>query len=231
MKCPSCGANQPERAICEYCGRAMPMSTPQPAAQQQNAWQAPQANLHIPTPNPAEKSARHALIWSLVGAFVCCFPLSIVGLVLGLRARKEALQQKITVPVASTLAIVISALVINLSLAFGIWFGIDQARLDDRIKELTARISARDTEEVLAQQTACDMAELRILTDGWADDSSIVIDGFDCPGKVIQRETDAELPDFSFNTSSYARVTVTVCYKRGARWTVKAFREGAGCPE
>jgi hypothetical protein len=203
----------------------MPASTEQAPTQQQPfapTWtQQP--------PNPADKTARHALGWSLAGFFTCCFPLSLVGLVLGFRARTLSASQKMVVPVASTIAIALSSLALAAFLVFAVWFGMDQAALSERVGELTGRVSAGDANPVLVQETACDLAELRIRTDGWKDDDPIVIDGFDCPGQVEQKDAEAELPDFSFNTSSNGRVTVTVCYKRGARWTVKAFRESGGC--
>jgi hypothetical protein len=222
MKCPSCGANQPDRAICEYCGRAMPVST-------QTPWEAPQAALHAV--GAATKTGRTALIFSIVSLWACCFPLSIVGIVLGLRARREAAQSGTPPPATATIAIVLSVLPILMTVAFAIWFTIDSIALSKRIDELNARIPGADTAEQLGQQTACDLAELRIRTDGWNDDDPIVIDGFECPGRVEQRGDEAQLPDFSFNASGNARVTVTVCYKRGARWTVDEIRENGGCFE
>ena len=203
----------------------------------QDAWSGPpsgqqpgfQPRWNPAPPSPVETTARHALIWSLLGFFVCCFPLSLVGLVLGFRARSMAASQKITVPATSTIAIALAVVPLVGTVLFGIWFGIDQAALSERVAELTARVSATDSEQTLSQQTACDLAELRIRTDGWKDDTPIVIDGFDCPGQVTQKDSEAELPDFSFNTSSNGRSIVTVCYKRGARWTVKEFRESGGC--
>ncbi len=79
MKCPSCGANQVDRAACEYCGRAMPVSTEQQKVQ---SIQDGMSRLEI------ERAARNGVIWSLIGAVTCCFPISIVGIVYGLRARK-----------------------------------------------------------------------------------------------------------------------------------------------
>jgi hypothetical protein len=203
----------------------MPAST-------QSAWQAPppqfQAAGMPPLVNPAAKAGRLALGWSLAGFFLCCFPLSIIGLVFGFRARKLAATQSAVPPATSTIGIALSAVGLANFLVFAIWFGLDQAALSDRVAELSAKVAAADMNRELSQQTACDMAELRVRTDGWKDDTPIVIDGFDCPGQVAQKESQAELPDFSFNTSSNGRVTVTVCYKRGARWTVKQFREGGG---
>ncbi len=178
---------------------------------------------------PADRTGRNALIWSLLGFFLCaCFPLSLVGMALAFRARRLAREQGVAAPVTSTLAIALSAIALAAVTIFGIWFAHDEAQLHARIDELNARVSATDTGD-LTDQLACDLAELRVRYDGWKDDDPIVVDGFECPGKVILREDGGELADFSFNASSVGRVTVTVCYKKGARWTVKSLREGAGC--
>ncbi len=131
-------------------------------------------------------------------------------------------------PGSSTVAVAVSSIALVSFLSFCVWFGRDLHALSARKEELSNRIPSHDADEHLAQQTACDLAELRILSDGWSGTDPISIHDFDCPGRVIQDGDAAQLPDFSFNVSKN-RTVVTVCYKRGTRWTVKSFREAGVC--
>jgi hypothetical protein len=214
----------------------MPASTGAPAWQPPppSPFQTPQQQW-TPQPSHAVESAgRTALIWSLIGFFTGCFPLNIAGLVTSIRARTLAREAKVSVPGTATVGLVLSAVTTVgwglMIIGFAIWFAFDQAALSDRVAELNASIPQHDREESLSHQTACDLAELRVRTDGWKDADPIVIDGFTCPGRVNQEGDEAELTDYSFNaSSSIGRQTVTVCYKRGERWMVKSFREEGGC--
>src|SRR5690606_28185378 len=71
--------------------------------QSQEAWQRKQE-----AKASLARTSKHALIWSGAGALVCCaFVPSIVGIVMGLRARKMAKKYELVLPVTATIGLIL----------------------------------------------------------------------------------------------------------------------------
>jgi hypothetical protein len=176
-----------------------------------------------------DSSATKALVFGLLGVVVCCFPLSIAGILYGLQSKRLAERGGVPLPVTAAIGIGLSVFGLLALLGFAVWFGHDMMEVNERIDALKAKVAQTDAAPELAQTTACDLAELRILEDGYGGKDAIVIDGFECPGTVVYGRSDrAELTAISFHASSQ-RITVKVCFEKGARWSVASLRQTTAC--
>ncbi len=99
MTCEHCGARlDPNALACSFCKAPTPLATQVRARQEEEArvraaWQAQsESQKAIAVQRRMESLATHALAWSIVGAFMCCLPVSAIGVVQGLRARNLANQ-------------------------------------------------------------------------------------------------------------------------------------------
>ena len=243
MKCAQCGALiDPIALACPYCRFTTPAGVAahqraQAEAQQRAHWETHAQHAQRAATNAQVQSAStHALVWSIVGTALCCFPVGVVGIVFGVRARSLAKRLGLPPPARATIGLVLGGLSCVLSVA-GLVYGFIKAQADEdnakqRIDAIEKTLGTRPSSPDLDQSTACGLAEVFALRSGWDGRRGSSLEGFECVGKVRRRSGErAELDDFRFhpNTDSQKRYDVKVCFKRGAVWYVSELREGA-CP-
>jgi len=236
VTCPRCGASvEPSALVCPYCQLETRRGMEHAERQQAYAHQAAQADQaryaaeRHARQQALDKKALHAMGWSLGGSALCCVPVAIVGLVMGLGVRSTAKKEGLVAPLTSTVAVVsavVGMLVFGLALALGIQ---QQREADARIAVLKAASEGVRDRETIDQRLGCALAELALLQDGF--DGKTRIEAFECNGKLTQNGETAELLDVRFRTSSSVsdRHAVTACLVRGSRWSVKELREDGSC--
>lgn len=244
VKCQKCGAEvAPGASNCGYCGAPTGYS-------HQAAWQAQQlqhyqahqqhnvelhrdAARHQEAQASLKRTARHALIWSILGLVCCLIPFfGVVGVVMALRARKMAKKYQLVVPVHATLGLVIGAFAVVASVFMYVMIIVQEVRLSGRIEELERKVGGRDAAVVLSPQVACYLAEIRVLKDGIGGRSGSSIDDVECNGRLETTAERAILHDFSLRVdSSSGRHYLKACFSRGVRWSVTGFRKSADCEE
>lgn len=236
VSCPRCGANlDPSALACPYC-RTQTAYGKQHAehqtALQYHAAQAEQARAaHERGQRQAAlaKKAQQALLWSIGGTLICCFPAAIVGLVMGLNVKSAAKREGVVAPGASTVAVVLGVFASALFCVMLALYVRDSRATDARIAALQARTDGARDREHLDRAVACALTELELLKEGFAGTSGLNISGFECDGKLEQDGERAVLSNVRFRTSSSDRRDVAACLSRGGRWTVKELREDGRC--
>ena len=236
MDCENCGAALPPGlSSCAYCGSVS-------AARMQELERRRQDRDSLARSEHAEQERRLlrtstlALIFGAVGMLISCFPLPTVGaLVLAADAHKRARKLGLPLPARARLALIFAG--VGALLFVGGWAWLitdmekDRVRTSARKAELSRLIASRDKLDVLPEQTACQVAELHLLTEGFeGDESTNYFVDFDCAGRLALDGEHAKLPDFRFRTSSTQPLTsVTVCFKRGSRWLVSELSRNGDC--
>jgi hypothetical protein len=234
--CTRCGANlDPAAPACPYCHTQTPYG--QRLAEQQVAYQyhASQAEQHRQDAQrnsqqeAVRKNARHAMIWSLLGVVSCCFPLALVGLVMGLNAKSNARRVGIVAPGTSTAAVIFGICSLMLFGAGVVLYIIDSQEREERIATLRTELANVLAQEAIQQRSACSLVELWVLENGFAGSSGLNVDGFQCDGKLEQTGEEAALHDVQFTTGSDERQRVSACLVRGSRWSVRELRPDGSC--
>ena len=242
MKCAQCGALiDPLALACPYCRFTTPAGVAahqraQAEAQQRAHWEAHAQHTQRAAANAqVGSSSTHALIWSIVGTALCCFPVGLVGIVFGVRARSLAKRLGVAPPARATLGLVLGIVSCVLSVA-GLAYGIIQSQIDEdnasqRIAGLEKKLGTGPSARDLDPSTACALAEIHALRTGWDGRRGYSLDGFECFGKLRRSRDRAELDDFRFHpgTDPKRRFEVKVCFKRGEAWYVSEMRDGP-CP-
>jgi len=241
--CQQCGAAlAPGATQCGYCGAitrlAHDLSRQAQARDQHFAYQQQQVALHhqVARQHDAkasiERTALHSLIWSALGLLCCMIPVfGIVGIVMALRARKMARKYALVIPVTATLGLVFGVFSLLASVFMYTFIVVQEIQRSQRIDALEARVEASARSERLTPETACDLAELRLLKDGIGSVSGGSLEEFECTGTVQQTGDSAVLDGYSFHRTNSGRYHVKVCYRRGARWTADGFRVDRSCNE
>jgi len=241
--CQQCGAAlAPGATQCAFCGAVTPLAhdlSRQAHAQQQHfAYQQQQVALHhqVARQHDAkasiERTALHSLIWSALGLLCCLIPLfGIVGIVMALRARKMARKYGLVIPATATVGLVLGAFSLLASVFSYTFIVFQEIKRADRIELLESKLGSAALSEQLAPETACQLAELRLLKDGIGSVSGGSVEEFECTGKLQQDGDSAVLDDYSFHWTSHGRHRVKVCYRRGTRWTATGFRTANDCNE
>jgi hypothetical protein len=237
VKCAQCGAMiDPLALACPYCRFTTPAGVvahqrAEQERQSQAQWHAHAHYQHQVVANRRLDSAStQALVWSLVGIVLCCTPMSVVGIVMGARARTIAAQTSAPVPGKATAGLVLGILGALWSLGFFGWAMIqsqmDEEATGERIAAIEKRVGAKASQAALSHDTACDLAEVYALRNGWAGNRGQSLKDFECVGKLTPTGDRAELEDLQFRHlgSSYR---VHACFKRGAKWYVTELRDGA----
>jgi hypothetical protein len=235
VKCANCGADvEPTAEKCGYCGATTDYGVKLAQQrdyqrQQQQQWQQQQQYQQQQqqrgrASEATQTDATNALWWSIAGLLVCCFPASVIGLVLSLRSRKLAAKHGLLVPGRSTLALVISGLGLALSAVGMVWFTIDQWQLGNRRDELAKVVAKGAGHDTIDQKTACALVELELLESGYQGKSGALIDGFKCTGKLEQSGDLARIDRVRFKADS-AQHEHVACLRRGARWDFLDFRD------
>jgi hypothetical protein len=182
-----------------------------------------------------EQTANTALILSLVGLFVCFFPIfQILAMVFYVRARALARQLSVAVPPRAMVGFAFSVVSL-LMLVGGISWAIvsdnmDQERADARIAALEAQARAGALQASLTWGTACALAEIHVLKDGYGSQKGKDLVHFDCVGKVKEASGRPMLEHFSFRgDTNKTKFDVGVCFNRGAKWYVTEVNESHEC--
>jgi hypothetical protein len=165
------------------------------------------------------RASRAALIWSAAGFLLCCSPLALVGTYFGFRARGIARAHGFVVPTGAVFGIVLGLLQVVVFGAAMVWAVIEDIRVDERVAELDQRLAGPAAAPVLAQATACGLAERYLLSQGFEAVSTSSIDDIRCDGTPSVDGSTAELHDLQFSAGD-RRVRASACLRRGARWSV-----------
>jgi Tfp pilus assembly protein PilV len=237
VSCSRCGANiDPTAAVCPYCQTQTPYGYQQAqhaAYYQQQAVHAEQARAdqeRAQRRQALEKKSKQALIWSIAGMLVCCFPAALVGLVMGLNVKSAAKRDHISAPGSATVAVVVGVLALAVFAGLSVLYVRDTQATNARIAVLEAQVEAARGNERIDQQLGCALTELELLKEGFDGTSGINISGFECNGKLAQNGDHAQLFDVHFHTSaSQPRRNASACLVRGARWSIKELREDGSC--
>jgi hypothetical protein len=242
VKCAQCGASiDPLALACTYCRFTTPAGVlahqrAEAEAQKRSAWDAQaEYNARQVEQRRLERSSTHALVWSIAGLLLCCFPVGVVGIVMGSRARARSNKLRTPVPARATVGFVLGIVSCITSVGFLV-FALVQNQMQEgdaqkRIAAIETRIGTKASAAVIDHDTACGLAELHTLRTGWAGSRGYTFDGFECAGKLDVRANGAQLDDFRFksSTNDTKRFELTVCLKRGAQWYVSEMRDGS-CP-
>ncbi len=244
VKCQACGASIQDNArSCQYCNSQTEFGRRQDAADAQaerdierererarlEQEQQKAERINRTVQESLKRTSKHALLWSLAGLAMCCLPFpSVVGIVMAIRARKMAKKHGEVIPSAATAGLVLSLLGLALAVGFWIFYTLDRKELDAKKASLRASLEQSVGEDALSERTACDLAELRLLEDGFRSHSGTSIKDFECPGKVKQEGELATMGDMFIRVTGEGRVEVKACYKRGSKWIAKGFRMPGG---
>ncbi len=114
VQCQRCGAALELGAVnCPYCRTLTPHGYAMEQQRVAQGWHA-QANAEFARQNERlrieeeiKKQANTAMITGIVGLVLCCSPLTIVALVLGLRAKANARRHALIAPTGATVGLVI----------------------------------------------------------------------------------------------------------------------------
>jgi F0F1-type ATP synthase membrane subunit c/vacuolar-type H+-ATPase subunit K len=236
VNCPRCGAAiDPSALACPYCqtqtlyGR---QHQERQAAHQYHAAQAQQVQQAAERQSRQQaltKKGQAAMFWSIAATLTCCFPAAIVGLVMGFNVKSAAKQEGAIAPATSTVAVVLGCCAIALFFVMVALYLNDSRTRDARISALRAQVETVRARDSIDQSLACALVELDLLQDGYLDKSGIMIEAFQCDGKLEQNKDAATLSDVRFRTSSSERHVVTACLTHGARWSVKELRTDGSC--
>jgi len=169
-------------------------------------------------------SSSHALWWAIGGFVVCCFPASIVGLVMSLRARKVAQKHSIIVPARGTVALALSVVgLLTTALAIG-WSIVSDMQRDEARVVLEKKADKGARKKKLSHSTACAIVELELFDNGYAGSTGTSIDNFKCAGKLEQKGEIARIDRVRFKNVNAVHKKVA-CLRRGDRWDFQDFRE------
>jgi hypothetical protein len=238
VSCPRCGANiDPSAPACPYCQTQTLYGKQQAerhAAYQYQAAQADHAQKAADRQvrqQALSKKAKHAMWWSLAGTVTCCFPLAIIGLVMGLNVKGVAKREGAVAPGTATVAVVLGFFALGLFCLVVVLGVMADRENKARIEVLRAQVDAGQASELLAQPIACALTELELRQEGFDDKSGVNIQAFQCDGKLEQERDRAILEDVRFKIGSGAgdKRVVAACLVRGARWTVKELRSDGSC--
>lgn len=222
-----------EALTCDYCGAPSPHAVRAKQARDQASLEREEAGLRAEQA-ALNKSATYALVWSLAGLVTCCLPIPAgVAVFMGRRVQTRAKARGWVPPGTATAAVVLGGIGLAMFTAFAIFAAFELRATAQRKAELHAAIERTAQAEQLSQHTACALAELRLLEDGYADHSgsSTMSDSFECAGRLEQVGAKATLHGFSFRMANKPRTELDACLERGARWHIVALVPmGEGCP-
>lgn len=238
MNCPHCGAQIDATAVeCPFCkvqtqyGVQQRYQQEQFASQQQQWAAQEQARIRGMRMVELEGIASRTLGFSLGGLLLCCVPLGGLGIWQGLRARTLARELGVDVPGRGKLGYVLSIVSCVTSVVIITWAMIqshyDQEDASERIAKLEKRVGPKVASPTLDQNTACGLAEIHLLQNGWNSHPGYSLERFQCVGKLSPLGTDgADLEDFRFGWGSNDKYEIDVCFKHGAKWYVSEVRKG-----
>lgn len=242
MECARCGADvDPSATVCEYCRAPTPYAERVQAEERareerEKAKRAEAAKRERDDARQRmEQAASRSFAFALVGMVVCFIPiLQIVSVVSYLRARSLSRQLSEAVPWKGTMGFVLSALWLLLVPALIVFAiirdnGLEE-RTDARIAVLDAQVRTSALQQKLDWATACALAEIHALKNGYGDQKGKNLIRFDCSGKTAGTPDRPMLEHFSFGSELVdERFDVAVCFERGATWYVKEMTKNHTC--
>ncbi len=230
-KCPSCGAAvSTQDACCAFCGQATKMAAhaqAQMLAFQQQANFQRAAHEHHHREVEIGRSARLSIIFSIVGIVTCCVPIaSVIGIVLGWRARLLARENGAPMPASAMIGAVVGSL--TLIFGLGIDFALAWSIHTDHVREeeLRAQTATSSQATQLSQTTACALAELFIREHGFQGKKSL--SRVSCDGRIQQDNDKAVLETVRIQQTDGVSVR-DACLRRGERWYVTDLSQQGSC--
>ena len=240
MTCSHCGAElELNSPICRYCG------APTPAGQeeQERAARAAEQQAEAVRQERASGTSKlddlslKAFGASMLGVLCCFAPIfQIVSLVLFFRAKTLSRDLALELPLKAKVAFVIDIVSFVGGIVFVVWAIVSDNRAQDRaaarIGALEAQTNAASQRPSLDSPTACALAELHALRNGYSGEKGYNLGDFQCVGKVTVAGERASLGAFSFKKDTGDdRYQVTACFTLGTKWYVKELTTAAACPD
>lgn len=234
LSCQNCGAQvEPNSPKCEFCGALTAGGIWQQhdeqrrereqeqAAQAQAHHQAAQEHHHRLRQEQALKSsASSALIWSIVGAVLCCIPIpAVVALVMSLRVRAEAKRMSVPWPTNGIAALGISVLSILAFVGLIVNSVLEDQARDERIGALESKANKGSKKKKLKLDTACALVEIELLQTTFEGQAGSNLDTVKCPGDLKVKGKSAKLDDIHAQYNQ-KKVRLVACFKRGSKWSV-----------
>ena len=227
--CPTCSAPFPPDALkCSYCGTPSPLAYERQRVAQQVDYerqrfaqqvdaasriQRMRANLQT-----AEQNANTGFLLSVASFAVCCLPVQLAGVFLGLRAMRLAKSEGVAAPTRAYLAVSVGALGVALVGLIGLIAFVDDRGDAKRLAETKARLEGKRDAVVLVPEVACALAEERLLEEGHAGRKTGLRE-VACDGPLAVDGERASLRNVRVAYRS-TRHTLTACLSRGTRWFV-----------
>ncbi|HEX3854714.1 MAG TPA: hypothetical protein VHW01_27315, partial [Polyangiaceae bacterium] len=210
LTCERCGAGlPPDSEQCAYCGTisqaARAALAGERARQEQFVRQATaqQAVLRQRALSDSEQAGGRALLWGILSFVLMCIPIipSLLSWMAYKRSQVAARAAGIAVPTRGKVGLWIALGSGIASIALWVWVIIgvqaDDARVEARKAVLAQQIAQRGNTPALDQPFACALAELFVLSNGFAGETNVGrFHDFDCAGAVRVLKERAELSDF-----------------------------------
>ncbi|MCA9579167.1 MAG: hypothetical protein R3B40_20085 [Polyangiales bacterium] len=239
--CTSCGAGLDSSARqCLYCGTVtaygLEMQRRDAEHARQRELQQHAFDLHKAAgqKNQAstvlDQNATYALVTSLMGSLCCCFPASIASIVLFFRVRSIAREHGLVLPTRAMVALVISVLGLLASVGAYTTFVLEQRAHEERVERLRAQLAGPRAQPTLDRATACGLAELHVLENGFGGTAGMSVKDILCPGHVTQSGETATLDAFQFRAGSTTH-QLRVCLAQAPTWSVLGFRRAVACDQ
>ena len=242
MECAGCGADLgPTDVACRYCQRPTPYAAVharEERARQERAAAAQAASVQRERSaayTELDKLAKRSFIFSLLTLVTCGLPVfPILSILAWRRTRDLARRHSVDVPGRATFGLVLSSLALVL-LPVSIVVGIvtdnaSEARTAQRIGELETKVAATASAPTLDWQTACSLAELYALRNGYSEQRGKNLIQFDCGGTMSGTPARPVLDRVAFSTDvNDKRFEVSACFEKGARWSVRELRADRTC--
>jgi hypothetical protein len=180
--------------------------------------------------DPSESAANTALILSIVGVFLCCAPVGLVGGFFGVKSMNLAKQAGKGTPGKALASVILASLSLVLTIGVIIGAVIEERHKQERIAEADAKTKGKIEGKDLEKKVACALLEKQLLKGLYNDTTSV--DDVKCAGD-LDVDTDkgtATLPNVKAKVVTDQKV-FTACFARAKRWFVVSVVEGAeGCP-
>ncbi|WP_338871387.1 hypothetical protein [Myxococcus stipitatus] len=177
-----------------------------------------------------ERSARHALRFSIAGLFCACFPLSIVALVQAKRAARLAAEAGMPTRTRVAVATTLGWLGLALNVCILGAGAVVHHQENQRQEELAAKLSTGAAQEKLDRQTACELLELHLLKRR-GDDTRPFHHNFNCDGS-LQQDGKLALLRVSRSASDpipHKQAVSYACLERDSAWWVRAVGDDIKC--
>jgi len=244
LTCQNCGAqiepNSPKCPFCEALTAGGIWQQHDDQRRQREHEQASQAQAHyqatqehharLHKEQALKSSAKGALVWSIVGAVLCCIPIpAVVALVMSLRVRAEARRMGAPWPTNAMAALGISVLSMLAFAGLIVQDMLQDQEREARVSKLESQVAAGAKKTKLSLKTACKLVEIELLQNNFDGHPNSSLESVKCPGEVKRKGKTAKLDDVRAKYSSENKVRLVACFKRGSRWAVDELgRESCG---